>query len=77
MKKIGFVPFRNMPKYPYSGFFLKIMWEPLETFEGPYLSCLHIKEPKKNKSSTPFHRIAPQIEAPKIKKVGFRHVRNI
>ena len=66
-----------MPKYSCLGFFFKIMWEPLETVEGPYLPCLHVKEPNKNKSSALFHRIAPRTEAPKIKKVGFGPVRNM
>ena len=51
--------------------FFKIMWEPLETIQGHYLTCLHVKEPKKNKSSAPFHQIAPQTEAQKIKKSWF------
>ena len=46
------------------------MCELHKTFKGPYCSCLHVKERKKNNIVNRFHRIGPEIQAQNSKKVG-------
>jgi len=54
-KKIGIGPLKVWLSTPIQCF-LKIKCESRKTFEGHYLYCLHVKEPKKNNIMKRFHR---------------------
>ena len=43
------------------------MCESRKTFEGPYFSCFHVRERKKNNIVNRFHRIGPEKQAQKKK----------
>jgi len=61
----------NLPKYPCSGFFFKIIWESRDTLQRWPVSCLHVNESKKNNRRHRFIRTGPATEGPKLKKVSF------